>query len=235
MVYKRIIYNMQVPYQFVHNGLRRLTIKSNHPLLYSCRESRLPKFGNCAPGIGAYTSDPVESENNNLWTITFCPDFFKLDYAENMYPAGAKGLVPSDLNARRPYEVAIIHEWFHVDWMGYTADKAPHIDDVEAVFSGKKKKVYGATAANQFAYLKRNSVNVDVARNADNYANYFLARWLINRYGGLNNKWKAQNWCAPDPDCKAGRPPAQDRMIAGFSGNDTLADNATFFDNDLAV
>lgn len=137
-------------------------MSTSKKVVYTCRDARLPgKDGsrNCKPGIGAYTSDSDESEFGR-WTITFCDDFFtKLAYAEDLWNNRPGGPVrrPADLNSLLTYELTIVHEYFHVDWMGFSnfrdpqPDK-PHIGDIKGDLPGMPQTpIYGAARCNAFA------------------------------------------------------------------------------------
>ncbi len=203
---KRIVNNMKYPYDFVLNAKKPggSDVSPGRRLLYSCAESRDPKYGNCRPKVGAYTSNPVQAFDGRR-TVTFCSDFWELGYADRLFdPQVYKHIDPADLNSKRPYEATIIHEYFHVDYMGFAnfaepTPDAPKIIDEEGVIDGVRQKIYGATLANKFAWhVPTDSVNLAVSTNADTYALYILSKWVNKKYGGIWNK-KTQ-WNAPDPN-----------------------------------
>ncbi|KAJ9608004.1 hypothetical protein H2200_008083 [Cladophialophora chaetospira] len=224
-VYKRIVRNLGYPYSFIANGMKGGKAAPKQ-LFYSCKDSRPPfdnsGLGNCRTGVGAYTSTPNEALED-MWTITFCDLFFKQDYAENLY--NGDNIVPADLNTLLTFELTIIHEFFHVDYMGFSnfarpQPDAPHIDDLKAVINGKEQKVYGAALANAFAFLNKNAVNLDTSRNADNYAQYVLSRWVAKRLGGEWNKYELY---APN----ARQPPQKESLLLGSVDNSTAGGNST--------
>ena len=232
-MYNRILRNLGYPYTFVADGLKNGR-PPKYRLYYSCKDSRKPfdntGRGNCgADKVAAYTSDPGLS-NNDRWTITFCDLFFKNGYAEDLWnPSSGRKFDPTDLNSLRTYEGTIIHEFFHVDYMGFAnfADQnnvdAPHIDDLEGTLNGVPTKIYGAQYCNQFAYSKAGEVNLDTSTNADTYAQYVVSRWVAKRLG-WNNKYKA--WMAPDPDGVAGFPPMASLLLDPVD-NSTAGNNTT--------
>ena len=235
----RIVGNLLYPYKFVVDGkkLDNTDVKK-FPLVYTCKDSRPPALGNCRPKVGAYTVDPRLSDYGT-WTITFYDDFFKtLNFAEKLWdPTVYKNPTPPDLNSRRTYEDAIIHEYFHVSGMGFVPNyvaptpDAPIIIDVEAEIEGTNQLIYGATLANKFAYKVPKVVNPDVAINADNYALFFLSMYVNRIYRGI---WdKETRWNAPDPNGAGLKPRSAmvgNGMVSDFGaevGNMTVWNNMT--------
>jgi hypothetical protein len=219
-VAKRIANNLRYPYDFVLNGKKpgNVPFSAGRRLLYSCAESRKPEHGNCRPQVAAYTANPEEAFLGK-WTVTFCPKFWTLDYADRLFdPKVYKSIEPADLNSKRPYEATIIHEYFHVDYMGFAnfagpTPDAPEIIDEVGVVDGVSQKIYGATLANKFAWNVPNAVNPAVSTNADNYALYALSKWANKKCGGIWNK--QTQWNAPDPNGAGVKPPGG--MVVGVT------------------
>ncbi|KAK5222489.1 hypothetical protein LTR99_003717 [Exophiala xenobiotica] len=231
VIANRIQRNLEYPYNFVLNGKKAdNTDVKKFPLVYTCKDSRRQvEDGICRPGVGAYTVTPRDSIYDT-WTITFCDDFFnKLNYAEKLWgPAVYRNPTPPDLNSRRTFEDAIIHEYFHVSGMGFanyvqpTPDQ-PVIIDVQTEIGGTKQLIYGATLANKFAYKNPDSTNADTAINADSYALLLLGQYVNKIYGGI---WKKETrWNAVDPNGAGIRPPGG--MVGGMAVGGIPTDNTT--------
>jgi len=179
-VFNKIITNIRWAYFFVLEGKKKETVQTTKKLVYACPESE-PVF--CPPGVVAYTLRGP-SLGDDLPTLTLCPTFWDRDHIEKL--GSQPDLAPGDLKSiRLSYEHVLIHELFHLDFIGFD----PDIDDLSATLSPfdshqVETPIYGAINCHKFAWalasdnVATKSVNTKVAQNADNYAFFFTSFWL---------------------------------------------------------
>jgi hypothetical protein len=201
--------------------------------------------GGCStPQFPKQTAAYTLQENSALSKypiITFCPIFFdQLKTCQDRVNRYGNSPLPKfklDLTNYQCQGYAALHEIFHLDWesrvggQGHIADKAMPI---KSEYDGNivNVKVYGPEFTKILAQYDSNDVGKFVSTNADNLAQYSLARWVTKKIGAYPHSPRSGLQPAGDPwdgKLKYAIQDGQLTLLNGSSfGNDSNDDPSTF-------
>ncbi|KAJ7154337.1 hypothetical protein C8R43DRAFT_440354 [Mycena crocata] len=116
---------------------------------------------------------------NRYPMINLCPEFWNQRSLQDAM-AFARVADVADLRKYTNQGGTFLHELMHIDYVGQ-----PHVGDVSIKLGGVTRKAYGPLLTK---FLARNTVGLDTATNADNYALFALSMYVQNQVGNYPHK-----------------------------------------------